>query len=293
MSSSRLSDLEWSLSVAEGPTPRPADFTEFANGTGSAKDAELAVLSLSEDGPLGSFVKRAAEKVTGYPEQFTAVIELHVTGSGAGLDTVEGRFRKTFHLRQDDNMMEGFPLYLDASGESSPKVSDIDGDGEMEIILGTADGLVHAINQYAEELPGFPLKTPVLLAVNDAACAVSPTQCHKAAPAYTNESNMQPEQLRASITSSVAIGDLNGDGTIGKDIVAATFDGAVLAWDYQGTLLEGFPVFLDKSKVSEFEGALRCENDNGDTIIGCKSKQRIRGIRFSCQPCFGRFRPRR
>ena len=109
---------------------------------------------------------RANEPVEFYPEQFTAVVQLKVTGTGPA-GTVTGGFRKTFHLRQDDDMMEGFPLYLDASGESSPKISDINGDGEMEIILATADGKLHAIDHNAQELPGFPLETPVLLAVND------------------------------------------------------------------------------------------------------------------------------
>ena len=181
-------------------------------------------------------------------------------------------------------MMDGFPLYLDASGESSPKISDINGDGEMEIILATADGKLHAIDHNAQELPGFPLETPVLLAVNDDACAVSDAQCHKTAPAYLNETSLSPESLRASVTASVAIGDLNGDGSAEKDLVVATFDGALLAWHHDGTLLDGFPVYLDKSKVSEFEGALRCENDNGETIIGCMSKQRFAESGFHASP---------
>ena len=68
----------------------------------------------------------------------------------------------------------------------------------MEIILATADGKLHAIDHNAQELPGFPLETPVLLAVNDDACAVSDAQCHKTAPAYLNETTLSPESLRAS-----------------------------------------------------------------------------------------------
>jgi len=46
----------------------------------------------------------------------------------------------------------GFPLYLGVSGESSPKLWDLDGDGGMEIILGDGAGRVHAIRADATEL---------------------------------------------------------------------------------------------------------------------------------------------
>ena len=44
------------------------------------------------------------------PEQFTAVVQLKVTGTGPAGNVTGGL--ETFHLRQDDDMMEGFPLYL-------------------------------------------------------------------------------------------------------------------------------------------------------------------------------------
>ncbi|MBL92840.1 MAG: hypothetical protein CMH56_13630 [Myxococcales bacterium] len=281
--SPRLTDLKWTLSVAEGPTPTADAFVTFASGEGTSKDEELAVLDLTTDGPLGGLVERANDKVTGYPEQYTAVILLQVTGTSP-VGEVTGRFRKTFHLRQDDDMMKGFPLYLDASGESSPKVADIDGDGKMEIILATADGRVHAIDHNASELPGFPLETPIIGPLNDDVCAVSPAQCHQNAPAYQADSPLAPEKLRESVTATVALGDLNGDGNDEKDIVVFTFDGSVMVWDNEGNLFDGFPVHLDKSKVSEFEGALRCENDAGEEIIGCMSKQRFAESGFHASP---------
>ena len=284
--SPRLEAFAWTLSVAEGPTPTAEDFVEFASGEGADKNAELAVLSLKKDGPLGNLVKRAGEAVTGYPEQFTATLQLKVTSPGPN-GSVTGTFRKTFHLRQDNDMLEGFPLYLDASGESSPKVSDLDGDGEMEIILATADGRVHAIDRSGAELPGFPVESPVIDPLNDDVCDVSPAQCHQMAPAYhpyNDDPAFPPGSVRSTITSTVALGDLDGDGSAEKDLVALTFDGAVLVWDADGNPLEGFPVFLDKSKVSEFEGALRCENAQGEEIIGCTSKQRFADTGFHASP---------
>ena len=287
MGSPRLEAFAWTLSVAEGPTPTAEDFVEFASGEGADKNAELAVLSLKKDGPLGNLVKRAGEAVTGYPEQFTATLQLKVTSPGPN-GSVTGTFRKTFHLRQDNDMLEGFPLYLDASGESSPKVSDLDGDGEMEIILATADGRVHAIDRSGAELPGFPVESPVIDPLNDDVCDVSPAQCHQMAPAYhpyNDDPAFPPGSVRSTITSTVALGDLDGDGSAEKDLVALTFDGAVLVWDADGNPLEGFPVFLDKSKVSNLRVHYVARMPKGRKSSGALPNNDLRTPDSTQAPC--------
>ncbi len=61
----------------------------------------------------------------------------------------------TFEIPVDMNQVN-FPVsFQEASGQGNA-IIDLDGDGELEVILGDAGGLVHAINAMGEELPGFP-----------------------------------------------------------------------------------------------------------------------------------------
>jgi hypothetical protein len=63
----------------------------------------------------------------------------------------------------------GWPAYAEGDFESSPVIGDIDGDGEMEVIIGCTDCRVYAYNRDGSRLSGWPRRvtrevysTPVL-----------------------------------------------------------------------------------------------------------------------------------
>ena len=111
------------------------------------------------------------------------------------------------------------------SGESSPILADLDGDGHDEIVMGTATGEVHAIRDDGTELPGWPVATNLL-------------PLHGAADAY------QPAALgtnwHTSIIAPVAVGDIDDDGS--SEVVVADTNGAVYVFADDGTPRAGFPV---------------------------------------------------
>lgn len=281
--SPRLTDLSWKVYVSEGILGQSP--VEVASGTGSAQDAVLATVSLSADGPLGEMVRKAAEPAGDDPEKFSATLMLEVTGTGPN-GPVTGRFRKSISIRQDDTMLDGFPVYLGASGESSPKVTDLDGDGIDEIVVGTADGLVHAITSTGDELPGFPVAVNSYQGISDEACDSSqPEKCYRTAAAFQSGTpyGIDPATLFASIVSTVAVGDLDGDGAPGREIAVTTMDGTMMAFTSEGELMPGFPVAMNNDHVAEFQQALSCVED-GVEIIGCRSKQRFAEQGFFSSP---------
>ena len=51
--------------------------------------------------------------------------------------------RRTYYVQTDPTLAAGFPLYLGDSGEQSPKLVDIDGDGVRDLVYATSGGLLH------------------------------------------------------------------------------------------------------------------------------------------------------
>lgn len=91
------------------------------------------------------------------------------------------------------------------SVNSTPTICDINGDGQQEIIL-TADNKIYVINKFGVVLDNFPYSIP----------------------------NVN------SITSGVAVADLNGDNI--AEVVFGTGDGRVYAYSINGKVLDGFPI---------------------------------------------------
>ncbi len=280
--SSRATELRWELFVAEGVVGK--NFTKVAEGTGPA-DGVLGTVDLSRGGPLAALVARAGDPAGLDPEQFSATIELRAFGKSSvtGAD-VKGIFRKTFGVRADPQTHEGFPIYLGTSGESSPKLTDLDGDGDEEIVLATSDGLLHAFAADGTELPGFPSALAGYASLAPASCAADPRKCHRGARPFATGA-IDPDTIRQSITATIAVADLDGDGSICRDIVAATIDGLLFAFDCNGAVLDGFPVEIDRTKLSDgLTGARRCLNAQGDEIIGCRSEQQFGESGFFSSP---------
>ncbi|MGD9403389.1 MAG: C25 family cysteine peptidase, partial [bacterium] len=56
----------------------------------------------------------------------------------------------------DGSVRAGWPVYAQGDFESSPVVGDIDGDGEMEVVIGCTDDMLYAYNADGTRLDGWP-----------------------------------------------------------------------------------------------------------------------------------------
>ncbi len=148
-----------------------------------------------------------------------------------------GESRKTVYIVRDRDLLHGFPIYFGSSGDSALNISDIDNDGKMEIIMALSDGSIHAVKYDGTEADGFPVYVNILEGLDED--SPLPKQ-HLNSKAY--KTKLKPE-YHSSILSSPAVGDLDGDGN--KEIVVATLDGKIFAFDNKGELLSGFPVSMN------------------------------------------------
>lgn len=219
------------------------------------KDFVPILISGQETAPLdGTLARWNIEPFTSFatrvptgPNDFTATLRVRVFDENGQ----RGEARRTIFLHHDPDLHSGFPVALGASGESSPALADLNGDGRLEIIVATADGKVYAYLQDGSLLPGWPVTTDLLPGLDPQ----NPSH-HLQPPAY-QEGGVETD-VHASIVGGVAVGDVNGDGS--PEVVAADLEGKVYAWDASGTLLFGFPV----STNPDFS---RPEDRNEDNVL--------------------------
>jgi hypothetical protein len=156
-----------------------------------------------------------------FDETFNVTIRVQVTDDLGNV----GEDRKVVSVHHDPDVTAGFPLYFAASGESSPTLADLDGDGVLDLVIATADGRVHALDGSGAELPGWPVATNLDVLHTGSAGFVSAAVS---------------DQVHESILSSVAVGDLDRDGTV--EVVVASTQGQLYVFSAAGVLRPGFPV---------------------------------------------------
>jgi hypothetical protein len=137
----------------------------------------------------------------------------------------------------------GFPAYLGSPSLTEMAAADIDGDGMMEIITGTTNGMLHSTGYNGAAKSGFPVQC-------GASITGSPTVLDNNKIAVGTSSNLlliSPDgtilftkPIPASMASGPVLGDLNRDGDL--DIVFVTLSGALYAVDQTGADLPGFPL---------------------------------------------------
>ncbi len=236
--------LEWAAGVepADSDPPDPAVWHQLASGT-TAADGVLGTFdptavpfdprarverynTRADRGPVDTNVTKAHKQ-----NRYTVTLRLRVTDVAGN----QGEDRRAVYVHRDDTWKPGFPVRLGVSGGSSPKLFDLDGDGKLEILLADDDGYVHAFTSAAGELPGWPVHTNPGRAVrNPGSWAFT----HGLDNLPDNGDELNPDQASV-ILATVAIGDLDANGV--PDVVAATLDGEVYAWDATGALRAGFP----------------------------------------------------
>jgi len=236
-------DIEW----AAGIEPDDADYQSIASGTevSAAIEGELASWDIS-----GIRVDNAGE----IENRFTVTVRVRVTAHYPDpIGDVKGEQRRVFAIVRDPSLKPGFPLALGtrsasdlfpaASGEGSPRMADIDGDGKREIVYADADGFLHVINEDASEAPGFPVQLGHLRGFDPAA-----TDNLLGAPAYAS-GDVPAEDLASSVLGTPAIGDLDGDGTL--EIVATSMEGDVYVVEPDGSMRPGFPAAMPEVLSSD------------------------------------------
>ncbi len=126
---------------------------------------------------------------------------------GAPLSITGGVGQMYVFNAEDGSVLPGFPVRIEGGSGSSPALGDLDGDGWLDIVVGTSrhptQKLIHAWDHLGNSLPGWPV-------------AVS-----------------------AYAFGSPALGDLDGDGDL--EVVINTADALVYAFHHDGRLVSGWP----------------------------------------------------
>ena len=166
--------------------------------------------------------------------RYIVTVRLRVTAHSSTLGDVTGTMRKTFHIYRDPSLLPGYPIYLGGSGESSPKLADIDGDGKRELIIADSDGKVHAFDATGHEKPGWPKTVGTLYHIPQ----------HQTMQRAFNAGGVDPN-VATPVGATVGIADLDGDNK--PEIVVATRGGELWVYHGDGSVMPGFPVQIDTS----------------------------------------------
>ena len=211
-------DFDWTLEVGCGV--QPTSFTALA-----ADSADAPI----EQGVLASWDAAATAAGCGFdpgatiesPDAHTVTLRLRATDALGNT----GEDLRSLSIHTDPTRR--FVRHLGASGESSPVLADVDRDGVLDVVVGTADGAVRALDgATGADLTGFPVFT-------------APLGVH-ASPGYASGEVPEP---REGIIAALAADDLDGDGRV--EIVAAGTEGRVYVFDDHGAPRAGFPVQTD------------------------------------------------
>ena len=214
----RAERARYRLEFALGVEPREEAFELVASGTvRGSRTGPLGVLDFGAlPRPTGPSPKNRAER-----DRYAVTLRLSVTDDRG----LRAEARRSFFLFHDPSWKRHFPLDLGASGEASPLLVDLDGDGRDEIVLPTADG-------YLQIVRWEPAGLRILRAPFDREPMV---ETGTAAP--------PPDLQRETVIRGAVVGDLSGKGR--PSLVVATRSGKVYAFDPRGERLPSFPVSID------------------------------------------------
>ncbi len=211
-------NFSWTVQAGLGPQPTSTQWFTVGSGhaTGSFSGT-LGTLPLSRipKSYWSAPFRQSQSKYVNSSEQYAVTLKVTVTGSAG----VTGITRRAINVVHDATWMKGFPIKLQSSVEGTPALVDLQGTGHLDLVFGTSDGYIHAIDPATgKELPGWPVHT-------------LPVHVPLAVPGM--DTPYQP------ILTPVAVGSLYNNGHL--SVVATSIEGCVYVFNARGQLQSGWP----------------------------------------------------
>lgn len=191
-------------------------------------------------------------------------------------------------FESDGSVMSGFPYAAGNRINGDPALVDLNGDGTLEIIVGSDDNYLHVINsdgsqRFTVNGSGDVRGAPAIEDIdNDGDWEIFFGSNIKKVFGIDHDGNSLPGWPQASTSafkSAPVFGDLNGSGF--PAIVAANSNGALYAWDTEGTLLDNFPISLSGTVEGSFSIADIDADGDLEIAVGASSTLSVIDIKTS------------
>ncbi len=177
-----------------------------------------------------------------------------------------------------DMFQNHFPVDIAYGVVSGSAVVDLNNDGNLEVVFGGLDSMLHVITLDGSEFTGFPFmadskitSAPAIGDIdNDGSLEI--VFASLSGGIYVVQANGTGElvsQAVNNILGTPAIDDLDGDGDL--EIVTAGFGYDLVAIHHDGSPLTGFPLIIEGERMEGAAGIADIDGDGSkDIIVGTK-----------------------
>jgi hypothetical protein len=176
----------------------------------------------------------------------------------------------------------GWPAAVDGEVVGAPVLADVDGDDRTEVLVGTAAGSAYVIDAdgriragWPQSLGSKPVTAPA--AVGDLDGRGELTLVFVGGATHIGSATLAafdadgkprpgfPKQLTRTVAAAPLVVDADGDGL--PEILLATYDGSLLAFEKNGALSDRFPLKLQGTGITSTPAAADVDDDGFMDVV--------------------------